>query len=319
MVYTKKASLWEFSILDLTHNSYWYRGVLLKGDHNHLRLKKHSAFSNAITILRSYFFKVYAHQDIVITSGTQTIKTRTDAYGRFEIVSDVKPQAELTITLSNTKLPLKILQDYPVNFQEPQRTLDIISDIDDTVLVSNTSNIFKRIKTLLLLVPEKRTVIGFTQNMFKAWHDVNPRYFYVSKSESNLFTLLTTFITYNTLPIGMLVLTPYLNFFQLLKGHKPKDFKLEAIQFLITHSRGENYVLVGDDSQKDMVIYTKLAKMYPNLILKIYIRQTGKIRSIIQQTMWNELIATGVSASYVVPDEASSILKDIEHLKQHLK
>ncbi|MDW5290378.1 App1 family protein [Formosa sp. PL04] len=320
MIYSEKASVWEFSILDLSKNSFWYKGVLLKGKHDS-RLKKSNALRNAISVLKSYFFNVYAHQNISIKVGLKTITTKTDAFGRFQVISEIGPDTDtvVTITLSGGDLPLKIVQDYPIHFQEEQRTLDIISDIDDTILESNTANIYKRIKTLLFLVPEKRTVITFTKNIYQAWQDVNPRLFYVSKSESNLTILLTTFIKHNNLPCGMLFLTPYLSFFQLIKGLKPTDFKLNTIRFLIVNSRSSNYVLFGDDSQKDMSIYATLAKEYPDLILKIYIRQTGESINNKQQVMWENLNATGVSASYFLPEHAESILNEIEVLKQQLK
>ncbi|QDO92598.1 DUF2183 domain-containing protein [Formosa sediminum] len=317
MVYSKKASVWELSILKLSAQQTWYRGVVVKGQ-KEFQNKKGQALRNAIHVLQSYFIPVCAHQEICIQTPTETLHTRTDAHGRFEVIANNKMETEVSITFLNTDLPLKIVQDYPILFSDSASRLDIISDIDDTILVSNTAHIFKRIKTLLFLIPEKRTVIDFSKNIFKAWSAVNPRLFYVSKSESNLFGLLTTFIKYNNLPLGMLVLTPYLNFYQLLKGHKPEQFKLNAIRFLITHSRSKYYVFVGDDSQKDMSIYTTLAKTYPELILKVYIRQTGENVNQTQQNMWEALLATGVSASYFLPEHTETILEEIEHLKHKI-
>ncbi|WP_434036760.1 phosphatidate phosphatase App1 family protein [Formosa sp. 4Alg 33] len=317
MVYSKKASVWELSVLQLATDKVWYKGVVLKGNRD-IQNKKGKAFQNAIRVICSYFTPVLSNQEICIHTKAGLIFTKTDTFGRFQAVSDKAYCEDLKITLSGSDEVLKLIQNYPVFFQEEQRTLDIISDIDDTILVSNTANIFQRIKTLLFLVPERRTVIEFTKNIFQAWEDVNPRLFYVSKSESNLFGLLTTFIKHNELPLGVLTLTPYLSFFQLIKGQKPIDFKLNAIRFLITQSRSKHYILVGDDTQKDMAIYTTLAKAYPELILKIYIRRTGKDISETQQKMWEELLATGTSASYFLPEHADSILKEIQTLKEEL-
>ncbi|MFB9054927.1 App1 family protein [Formosa undariae] len=317
MVYSKKATVWELSVLKLSADKVWYKGVVLKGNQD-IQNKKGKAFRNAINVLRSYFTSVFANQEICIHTNSGTILTKTDAFGRFQVISEKAYSLDLKITLSDADQVLKIVQNYPVIFEEEQRTLDIISDIDDTILVSNTANIFQRIKTLLFLVPERRTVIEFTKNIFLAWEDVNPRLFYVSKSESNLFGLLTTFIKHNKLPLGVLTLTPYLSFAQLVKGQKPVDFKLNAIRFLITQSRSKHYILVGDDSQKDMAIYTTLAKAYPELILKIYIRRTGKEINKTQQNMWETLLATGTSASYFLPEHAETILDEIETLKHEL-
>ncbi|CDF80377.1 conserved hypothetical protein (DUF2183) [Formosa agariphila KMM 3901] len=316
MVYSKKASVWELSVLKLSADKVWYKGVILRGQRE-FQNKKDKALQNAINVLRSYFTSVFAHREICIHTHSGVIYTKTDAFGRFQVVSEKAYSDDLKITILNEDIPLKIIQDYPIFFQEEQRTLDIISDIDDTILISNTSNLYKRIKTLLFLIPEKRDVIDFTQNIFKAWQEVNPRLFYVSKSESNLFGLLTRFIKHNNLPKGLLILTPYLSLWQLLK-QKPVDFKLEAIRFLITNSTSKYYILVGDDSQKDMAIYTTLAKAYPDLILKIYIRQTGKTVNAQQQQLWKDVLDTGISASYFLPEHLNLILKEIQTLKQEL-
>lgn len=317
MGYNKKAIVWELAVLDLNKNKYWCTGCILKG-HHVFNYKNNSALKNALHVLKSYFIKAYANQEICIQTPTETVRTRTDSKGRFRVVTNVDLKKNIKITVPNSDNPLRIVQEYPIYFQEQQRTLDIISDIDDTILVSNTANVFKRIKTLLLLVPEKRAVIEFTKNVYFAWQDVKPRMFYISKSESNLFMLLTTFITHNNLPKGMLTLTPYSSFYQLLVEKKPLDFKLNAIRFLMTHTRSKQYILIGDDSQKDMAIYTDIVKEFPNLILKVYIRQTGKTSNSHQQKMWKALEATGVSASYFMPEHSEFILNEIKDLKQTL-
>ena len=52
--------------------------------------------------------------------------------------------------------------------------------------------------------------------------------------------------------------------------------KRNAIKSIIDLSRDKYFVLIGDDTQKDMDVYYEIAKLYPNQILKIYIRKTRK-------------------------------------------
>ncbi|MDO6759549.1 App1 family protein [Tamlana sp. 2_MG-2023] len=314
MIYSKKAIVWDFSILQLTENKFWCRGVVLKGN-KPWQNKKNNTLRNALSVLKTYFRPVYANQEIKIHLQGKTITTETDARGRFEIILETN-SLEVKIMMDDSYLNIE--NNYVTTFTAPSGYLDIISDIDDTILVSNTSNLFKRIKTLLFFVPEKRDVIVFTQKIFQEWQEVNPRLFYVSKSESNLYGILTAFIKYNSLPKGLLILTPYLNFTQLIKGYKPENFKLDAVRFLIKNTRSEKYVLVGDDSQKDMFIYTIIANEFPELILKIYIRQTGKKVSKSQSRMWQNLTATGISASYFLPEHEDAVLEEIKKLKLKL-
>lgn len=108
------------------------------------------------------------------------------------------------------------------------------------------------------------------------------------------------------MPRGPLLLTPFLNFLQLIGSKKNRDFKLITIETLIKNSKNEQFILVGDDSQRDMEIYTVIATKYEMFISNIYIRQTKKTISDKQKTDWKALQETDVKSYYFKQNEVFS-------------
>ena len=97
---------------------------------------------------------------------------------------------------------------------------------------------------------------------------------------------------------GPLLLTPFLNFRQLLNPKKGEDYKLNNLRLLINQMPEKKFILLGDDSQRDMDAYTQTIQEYPERIKKVYIRQTRLTRKAVQDEKWNKLLASGVDAVY---------------------
>jgi phosphatidate phosphatase APP1 len=141
----------------------------------------------------------------------------------------------------------------------------------------------------MLTSPYKRKVIGYTRSLFERFDTMNARVFYVSKSESNLFNLLTSYIQFNKFPEGIFFLTSYINIAQLFMASKGKDYKLNHIRFIIRNSGKKQFYLLGDDGQRDMEIYQAVANEFPQRIANVFIRQTRKHRSKKQTALWEKL------------------------------
>ena len=293
--------VWQLSALHLNKRTL-FSGVLLTDVPDSFN-NKNGVFMNFIKTIKSYFIRAYSNKEITITSNGETINTITDNKGSFRIITNSLHKGEIKINISSKDEPIKILQEYPIIFENTHSAIDVISDIDDTIIVSYTADLFKRISTLLFKTPNKREVIGFTQKMFDKFKKLDARVFYVSKSESNLFGFLTLFIEHNHLPKGVLFLTPYLRFCQLLNPKKGVNFKIENIRFLIENTSPKNYVLFGDDSQRDMEIYYNITKEFPHRILKIYIRQTKAKIVLNQKRMRENLKSLGVPIKHFKSDD----------------
>ena len=292
--------VWQISALHLNKRTL-LSGVLLKGI-PFAYDKQLSNFRNLLKVIKSYFIAAYANKEISITSNGKTINTSTDKNGGFSVVVDSLHNGELNVNIAGHEKPLKILQSYPIIFQNTESPFDVISDIDDTIIVSYTADFFKRIGTIAFTSPQKRKTIDFTQKLFEEFKKQDARVFYISKSERNLFAMLTSFIEHNNLPKGNLILTPYLKFSQLFHPKKGRDYKLKNIRFIIENSGNKAFVLIGDDSQRDMEIYTDIANEFPKRVLKIYIRQTKRKILPYQRRMWESLKSTAVPVVYFKAD-----------------
>ncbi len=245
--------------------------------------------ANLKRVLYSYQSSLLKSAPIKIHLDKKEYEISTNDKGAFdlEINYSIKSEPEIGLLFQNNKV--EIQQEYPIFFKNSKSKIGIISDIDDTILVSHTSNIIKRIGVLSLVPPKKRKTIEFTQELLSFVNLYKSNVYYVSKSESNLFEILSSFIIYNELPTGALFLTPYLSFKELVKRKKGKDFKINNIQFILKNSPEKKFILFGDDTQKDMEVHRIIANAYPNNIARIYIRQTKKKINNRKQILWNKL------------------------------
>ncbi len=154
-----------------------------------------------------------------------------------------------------------------------------ISDIDDTILISHSATIRKRL--WLLFTRNSRTRKAFENGVdfYKSLASahttpnvLNP-FFYVSSSEWNLYDYLIEFFTYNGLPKGIFLLNELKQWFALLQTGKTKhNGKLLRILRVLKVFPHLKFILLGDNSQMDPEIYASIIKKYPGKIVAVYIR-----------------------------------------------
>ncbi|MGQ1891439.1 App1 family protein [Thermophagus sp. OGC60D27] len=160
----------------------------------------------------------------------------------------------------------------------------VISDIDDTVMVSHSTRTLKKLR--LMLFKNARTRIPFegVTAFYRALHKgsanepgPNPM-FYVSSSEWNLYDLLIDFFEYRSIPLGPLLLKELKhNVFKFWKtGGGNHEHKFEKIRFLFSFFPTLNFVLIGDSGQHDPNIYLRIAEEFPGRVKAVYIRCVRK-------------------------------------------
>ncbi len=279
--------VWQLSIIHF-QNKTLISGVILQKSPS-VYSRKVSRLKNLIKVAKSYFTPVARHLPIEIIFDNQVFEAKTSARGSFSLLVKYQSPKEPEIRKANDGKPLKLVQNYPVVMDQTNGDFDVISDIDDTILRSYSSDALRRIKTLALVSPYKRKVIGYTRLLFKHFSKQKARVFYVSKSESNLFNLLTSYIRFNGFPQGTLFLTSYLNLFTLFNPKKGRDYKINYIRFIIRNSGKKHFYLLGDDGQRDMEIYLSVAREFPGRIANIFIRQTRSKRNKKQAELWERL------------------------------
>lgn len=169
----------------------------------------------------------------------------------------------------------EFLKPYESNF-------GIISDIDDTFLISHSNNFFKKLYIMLLKNINKRKVFTDVVAHYKALSAYGQEdeygfnsFFYVSSSEWNLYSFIDELAVKHGLPKAVIKLkkikTGITDF--LFTGRGNHDHKFEKIQDIISFYPHLKYVLLGDDSQQDPYIYERICKIFPLNIKAVYIRQ----------------------------------------------
>ena len=273
------------------------------------RIKYRSNFIiNAIALIRLFIIKPKKNAKVFFTwDGIEyTTKTEKDGFFKFEW----KPVAPLapgwhSIEVKYIRKNNEVINGY-AKLSIPFKTqFTFISDIDDTFLISHSSNLRKRLFVLLTENARSRDPFegvvnhyNLLANSFTEKNSVNP-FFYVSSSEWNLYNYIKEFSRINNLPEGVYLLNQLKPLKSILKtgqnNHSTKFMRIARIFEAYPH---QLFVLLGDDSQADPEIYASIVKHFPNLVRAVYIRKVGKVESSNATQKIKEMEAAGVLCCY---------------------
>lgn len=265
---------------------------------------------NLFSILRLFMVVPFSGAKISIVWEGITYYTTAekDGFFRFEISPEKAPDKGWQSVL--VKLEEKEYQTQnitgageicvPFVFQH-----GFISDIDDTFLISHSTFLRKRLSVLLFKNARSRKAFEGVVNHYQllstngqVGDNTNP-FFYVSGSEWNLYNLLLEFTRVNYLPKGIFLLSPLKKIFQFWKsGQNGLMTKFSRIVRVIEAFPHLKFVLLGDDSQKDVEIYSSIAIHFPEKIFAVYIRNVGKMKSEGTMTKLKEMERLGISCCY---------------------
>ncbi len=152
----------------------------------------------------------------------------------------------------------------------------IISDLDDTVVVTNVTNRLKMFLTVALLNEHTRLPFKGVAAFYRALQNgasgaENNPIFYVSSSPWNLYPPLTEFLRIHDIPRGTLFLKDFGNHTIFSPGEH-QSHKLNSIEAILNTYPHLPFVLIGDSGERDPEIYREVVKKYPQRIRAIYIR-----------------------------------------------
>ena len=222
--------------------------------------------------------------------GGQDLEVQTDNEGFFELQFRFDQPVDYATT--GDKVQLRLLETKTDNDQteaegtifvpHPGAEFGIISDIDDTVLVSNVTHVLAKLKLMLLKDATERSpfpgIAAFLRAL-QAGRDgrlSNPL-FYVSGSEWNLFDLLVNFFRYHDIPAGPLFLRDKgLRFDKTDVAPDTQEFKHNQISRILDTFPHLKFICIGDSGQHDPEVYRQVVELYPGRILGVYIRDVSE-------------------------------------------
>ncbi len=152
----------------------------------------------------------------------------------------------------------------------------VISDVDDTVLVSNATSTLSLAKKVLFGNARTRLPFGGVAAFYEALNrDRNP-IFYVSSSPWNLYDVLAEFLELNDIPLGPLLLRDWGITAEELLPTRHGRHKHDAIEAILETYPELPFLLIGDSGQEDPEIYREVARRHPGQILAVYIRDVDE-------------------------------------------
>ncbi len=168
----------------------------------------------------------------------------------------------------------------PVHFPRPGADFMVVSDIDDTVMISHSTKFFRKLRLMLFKNARTRSpfegVAAFYKALIQPSNGGQRSVFYVSASEWNLYDLLVDFFAFRGIPRGPLLLSDTkMKLTRFWRSGKRHNEKVDKIKDLFEFYPKRDFILIGDSGQKDPEIYLEILEMFPSRVKAIYIRYIG--------------------------------------------
>jgi len=243
---------------------------------------RRNVWTNTLALLRSFMVKPVKGANVRLMWKGGWIHSKTEDDGFFKFEWDDKEPLENgwhSVSVEYFENERVIATGKGKIFMPPANQFACISDIDDTFLISHSSTIFKRLYVLLTKNAHSRKpfdgVVRHYQLLAKAattGSELNP-FFYVSSSEWNLYDFINEFCKKNQLPDGIFLLNQIKRLSQAWKTGKSKHAtKFMRIARIMEAYPDQRFILLGDSSQMDPVIYASIAEHFPKQVHAVYIR-----------------------------------------------
>lgn len=238
-----------------------------------------------------------------VRMGAAEVRTRSDRSGYVDVDvegHDLPPGwQEATVSLDNgDSVTVSVL------VVDPQIEIGLVSDIDDTVMITHLPRILIAGWNTFVRSELVRQEVAGMASMYRALLAEEPRMpvFYLSTGAWNIAPSLTRFLRRHDYPVGPLLLTDWgptnTGWFRSGQEHKERELRR-----LVGEFPQISWILVGDDGQHDPVIYGEIAEEHPERVEAICIREL---------TPTEQLLSSGLP---VATDELLGKRADVPMLK----
>jgi phosphatidate phosphatase APP1 len=234
----------------------------------------------------------------------------TDQEGYFEVY--VQPPEPLLAGSQWVTIELELLhplrEGYPPVSAEgqilvppPNAKFGVISDIDDTVVKTDATNLLRMARTVFLGNARTRLPFPGVAAFYRALtggakgNGANPLFF-VSSSPWNLYDLFEQFFQIENIPQGHVL---FLRDWGISENEflpiRHDTFKLRKIRQIMDFYPHLPFILIGDSGQEDPEIYYEIVKDYPRRIPAVYIRNVSQdlARAAAVEALAQEILAAG--------------------------
>jgi len=287
-----------------THNLVVY-GHVFKYKAKTTQIYSNNLIVNILHLLRLFIIKPYPFVKLRLDFNGQLIHQTSEYDGFFkfeweaaekvsagwhEVKVDVLDEKDQLLTSNTGKVYVPHITQY-----------GFISDIDDTIMVSYSARIFKRLRELFIKNPRTRKTFPDAQDHYRllamshtTTDQLNP-FFYVSSSEWNLYDYLVETFRFNKLPEGVFLLNQIKRWDNIFKtGKTGHEGKLLRVMRILDAFPNQTFVFLGDNSQMDPSIYAKIAEKYPEKVVAVYIRNVVHAKQEQTRVTLDQISSSGI-------------------------
>jgi phosphatidate phosphatase APP1 len=269
---------------------------------------KKNFLTNTLKLIRMFMVKPYANVRVSMKWGNQVIEDVTDDDGFFKL--EWKSETPLQkgwhkVNVEFTDRKNRTYRGEGTVLIPFETQFGFVSDIDDTFLISHSSNLRKRLYVLFTKNARTRRPFEGVAEHYKLLSLANTKaglpnpFFYVSSSEWNLYEYIKEFCRSYEMPEGVFLLSQVKQWYQFFKtGQGKHSGKFMRIARLLKKFPHRKFILLGDDTQEDPNIYTAIVQAFPGQIICVYLRHVRKSRRNAVEGLVQGMREQGVEVCY---------------------
>ncbi|RZU49122.1 phosphatidate phosphatase APP1 [Krasilnikovia cinnamomea] len=255
---------------------------------------------------------------VLIRVGDQVHETRTDRSGYVDcrLTGDLEPGwASVRISTEGAATV-----EAPVRVVDPQVRFGVVSDIDDTVMVTALPRPLLAAWNTFVLDEHARAAVPGMAVLYERLSQAHPGapFVYLSTGAWNVAPALTRFLSRHLYPAGPLLLTDW--------GPTPdrwfrsgQEHKRATLRRLATEFPHIKWLLIGDDGQHDQELYSEFAHAFPDNVVAVAIRRLSPTQAVLAGAIPGpagdpEVVGSGGKSWFTAPDGAGlwSLLRDTD-------
>jgi phosphatidate phosphatase APP1 len=233
--------------------------------------------------LQLLFNKERGHLPVNATAFGRRWQVRTDLEGYFRIeMQDLDPLAsgwhrvEVSAGAASARIPLLLVPSQNVH--------GVISDFDDTLMITEVNRRFRMLANTFFRNPLQRRVVPGMPALLRrlaARNEVPAAapLFFVSASPRQLHMPLQAVLDHNGFPPGVLITKRITNDSTREPLLDQMSYKLTRIEEVFARTPGVRFTLLGDDGEHDPEIFHSLLERHPSRIEGIWIRRVHPDRT----------------------------------------
>ncbi|MET0985210.1 MAG: phosphatase domain-containing protein [Steroidobacteraceae bacterium] len=236
-----------------------------------------SRFVNLSRTLRLVFNEERAHFPVNVALYDRRWEVRTDVEGYFHLemqaldgVAGGWHPIEVSAGRTQARIPLLL--------PPPENRHGVISDIDDTIMVTDVNRWSTMLANTFLKNPLQRQIVRGMPELFRILAARNSLpsaapVFYVSASPRQLHMPLQAVLDHHGFPPGVLITKRVTNDATREPLRDQMTYKLKRIEEILARVAHVTFTLIGDDGEHDPEIFREVRGRHPHRIDHVWIRR----------------------------------------------